>query len=257
VYFCPASFLIIRAITQGIYYRIYNVKNFDNSFGTGFEKYIGLVIERSISSELFHLEKPKQYMVDGSPHHGADWILSDKTANLFIECKTKRLNLNAKTELSGNALKGQLTKLSDAVIQLYKNISEALLGITNWINNDLPIYPLVITLEDWYLISLSSSNLLNELVLEGLSREGLDVEIIKDMPFSIMSASEAESIFQVIGNVSIDSFFQHKKTDKYSRYLLKPLAIELFGVEMRKINPCIFRSEFSSLMENRIEFWNN
>jgi hypothetical protein len=93
------------------------------------------------------------YVVRGQTFHGADWILSDQTGHVFIEAKTKRLTVNARVSSDMAALEKDLKVLAAAVAQHYRNIQDAVDGKTEWANDGLPIYPLIVTLEDWYIFS--------------------------------------------------------------------------------------------------------
>ena len=55
--------------------------------------------------------------------HGVDWVLSDSKGHLFIECKTKRLTLDAKTLSDSVALDRDLDVMAKAVVQHYRNRS--------------------------------------------------------------------------------------------------------------------------------------
>ena len=73
--------------------------------------------------------------------HGTDWILSDKTGHIFIESKTKRLTVNAKTLSDLVALDKDLAIMAKAIVQHYKNIRHALSGKSKWKPDGRPIYP--------------------------------------------------------------------------------------------------------------------
>jgi hypothetical protein len=85
----PAPRLLLRRFTEGVYYDV-----------------IGKNKKRSI-----------------------DWIASDTTGELFIECKTKRMRLDAKFALSDlTPLEGELDKLGYFAVQVYKTLTDALEG---------------------------------------------------------------------------------------------------------------------------------
>jgi hypothetical protein len=85
--------------------------------------------------------------------HGVDWVLSDSTGHLFIESKAKRLTVSAKTLSDTVALDKDLAVMASVVVQHYRNIRDAIDGKTRWAPDGLPVYSLVLTLEDWFIFS--------------------------------------------------------------------------------------------------------
>jgi hypothetical protein len=115
--------------------------------------------------------------VDGSPSHGVDWILSDDTGHVFIEAKTKRLTIAARSASNTEALGKDLQVMADAIVQNYRNILDAKAGRTDWMPDDRPIYPLIATLEDWFIVSPNVKALLDDRVQAGLIARGMDIRL--------------------------------------------------------------------------------
>lgn len=148
---CPIPSLLRRRINNGLFYDLIRVRGFQNPFGRAFERYVGEVLSLTCGGASFILREQKPYFIKkGKRHDGADWILSDASGHLFIEAKTKRLNLRSKTRLDDPTLESDLKILAEAITQNYCNIRDALAGITSWRPDSLPLYPLVLTLDDWY-----------------------------------------------------------------------------------------------------------
>ena len=70
-------------------------------------------------------------------------LFSDETGHLFIECKTKRMRLDAKTRADAIALEKDISALADAVVQNYRNIQDCLDGRTDWVPDDRPAFALI------------------------------------------------------------------------------------------------------------------
>jgi hypothetical protein len=79
--------------------------------------------------------------------------LSDATGHLFIESKTKRLTVGAKTLGDPAALDKDLSVMATAIVQHYRNIRDALDSKTRWVPDKRPLYPMILTLEDWFMFS--------------------------------------------------------------------------------------------------------
>jgi extradiol dioxygenase family protein len=106
------------------------------------------------------------YLIAGQTLHGVDWVLSDSTGHLFIESKTKRLTINAKTLSDTASLDKDLSVMAMAVVQHYRNIRDAQDGRTKWADDGLPIFPLILTLEDWFIFSPRINEMLTQLLLQ-------------------------------------------------------------------------------------------
>lgn len=226
---CPIPDLVLRRISQGLYYDIYAAIGFDAAFGNAFQSYIGELSRQVFAEPRFILTPETPYTVGGDVHHGTDWILSDDSGNMFIECKTKRLRMDAKGSLESPSLAKELGVMADAIVQLYKNVREATGGLCNWKNNRLPIYPVVITMENWYLFGKPIQDQLRATVRCKLQENNLPEETtVEAMPYSVCSADEYEKIVGVIASVGINEFFG-KITDKtYWGWMIQDIVRDAF-----------------------------
>ena len=247
--YCPLPALWLRRVTAGLYYDLANTKGFSDAFGGAFQNYVGTLLKKFSPSADFVITAETPYLVGKNTHHGVDWILSDSTANIFIECKTKRMRQEAKIALDEESIEKELGSIADAVVQLYKNISEAEQNLTHWCNNHLPIYPLVVSIEDWFLFSPLLQQQLRGIVKAKLGSAGLSQALLTSKPFTFVSARELENGGEIIRSVGIDAFFRAKTSDEYRDFLLLEFARqafpgttggsfrEVFMTELRKILP--------------------
>src|ERR1700730_1364259 len=88
----------------GIFYDLVKSAGFDNPFGNSFQAYVGEVIKATCPPPRFTALAEQPYYVGRQKKDGVDWILSDSTGHLFIESKTKRLTVDAKTRSDAVAL---------------------------------------------------------------------------------------------------------------------------------------------------------
>lgn len=244
---CPEPDLLLRRVSHGLYYDIVNVRGFANPFGQAFQAYIGEVARETFSGVTFELLEEEQYTVGQNVKHGTDWILIDRGANLFIECKTKRVRKAAKLAFDHDAVSADVDVLAGAIVQLYKNIEDALQEHTHWKPNGLPIYPLVVTLEDWYLFGPALSGMLRKLVLEKLQAQRLSPEILESMPYTVMSSSEFEQTGSVMAKVGIGAFFSNKHRPEYRDWLPQDYAKELFLDAWKESSRRLFADDWKRL----------
>lgn len=242
----PVPTHLFWRLTSGLYYDLYNTPNFDHAFGDSFQDYIGAVIAKGCP--VLQLIPEFSYSKDKK---STDWILHDGKTGIFIECKTKRLTDDAKTHINDVNLEAQMDIAADFVIQVYKNILDYKEGrYRDAVPNNLTnLYPLIVTLEDWYFYGDKLYKILETKVTEKLTNKGLDLNLVKTYPFSICSAQDFENIVQVLSLVDIDEFFKKKVFDNdkllWSFY---PYVHETFPNETKKIK-ALFHDDYTRLFD--------
>ena len=244
---CPVPAFVLSRVSQGLYYEISAAEGFNNPFGESFQAYIGEVLEATFPSPRFELLEEREYKVGRATKHGADWILTDDQANLFLECKAKRMTQEAKSAVDPAVIGQQVDFLAKAVVQLYKNIADALAGHTHWQPNNLPVYPVVVTLEDWYLFGLSA-DLLVERVETKMAEAGLDLDWLRTMPYSVASCQDFEDVSPTIAEVGIGTFFA-ARSPEHRTWMLQAFARDLFPeVYRRTVHRDLFGDEWVNIV---------
>lgn len=249
---CPLPELFLRRIGPGLFYDLTQKKGFDNPYGKSFESYIGEVVHATYGANQYKLLDQVQYRDGLNKKHGTDWVLVDDGANLFIECKTKRMNWNAKLSFDRNRLLAQLKYLATAFVQLYKNIGDAKLGKTDWQVNDRPIYPLVVTLEDWILFGPVVKSLLDGEVRAKMLEAGLEISILQTMPYCVMSAAEFESACPVWAVVGIREFFERRHHPEYVEWLVQDMACDAFPEAWKARPEVLFKEDWLNAFPNKV-----
>lgn len=252
---CPIPYYVLKRASQGLFYEIYQAEGFSNPFGASFQGYIGEVLGETFSSPQFTIYEEREYKVGRRRKDGVDWILTDDQANLFIECKAKRMSVGAKSAVDPAIVGEQVDFLAKAVIQLYKNIADALAGHTHWPRNDQPIFPLVVTLEDWYLFG-SSADLLVEGVRTKMTEANLDLTWLDSMPYTVASCDDFEDVSPTIAEVGIHTFFSLKHSGDQQHWMIQRFAKEHFDeVYRRTVHRTLFREEWGRIFpENVLPF---
>lgn len=244
---CPIPSYVTRRFLSGVYYDLVNAKGFDNPFGQAFQAYVGEVIAATCPAPRFRTLAEKPYGASGRRMHGADWVLSDGSGHLFIETKTKRLRVDAKTLSDTTVLDKDLVAMAEAVVQNYRNIRDALDGKTQWVPDGLPVYPLVLTLEDWFIFSPRVSQMLEKHVLDLLDHEGLPASIIDEMPYTVASAHEFEIVVQIVAQTGIAAVMAGALKPERWRASLMPFVRDGFKEEMSRLNYRLFAEDVKAL----------
>jgi hypothetical protein len=245
---CPIPRFLFRRVSVGIFYDLVKSAGFDNPFGNSFQAYVGDVIRATCPPPRFLLRAEEPYYVGTNKKHGVDWILSDNTGHLFIESKTKRLTLSAKTLSDTAALEKDLVVMAAAVVQHYRNVRDALDAKTKWIPDGLPIYPVILTLEDWFIFSPRIDEILKSHISRLLTEAGIPHQVLAEMPFTVASAHEFEITSQIIAQVGISSVMSKKTTEEQRSWSLLPFIMSQFSNEMRGVNWGLFEDEWARLI---------
>lgn len=226
---CPLPTMLFRRITEGLFYDLLRHPSYSKPYGAAFEAYVGDVLHEIFLAPKYVVTGEEPYRGKQGIKHGTDWIVSDATSNIFIECKTKRMKHDAKTVAEGGVLESELVDLAKAIAQLYANIDDALAGRSQWTPNNRPVHPFVVTYEDWYLFTPQVVGSLKELVISQLKKKGLSVTLLDSMPYVVTSIAEFEVAAQAIAQIGIDRYCSTCSTSSYSHFQLSNCAHEKFG----------------------------
>lgn len=250
---CPLPDFLFRRVTEGLFYDVVGSdRRFGDRYGRAFQDYVGKVLGEVFNNERFTLESERTYSVRKQPRHGVDWIVSDGTGNLFLECKARRMAQPAKEVVDSHALEASIDDLARAVVQHYRNIHDAVQGLSAWMPNSLPIYPVVVTYEDWYLFTPSVIEQLNLAVRRHLSEKGLSSDLPETMPFLVTSIAEFEKAGQAIARIGIKRFCTARGLNEHRHFKLSGFAGVAFPDEEIDYKPLLqttWRSMFSHVPE--------
>ena len=218
---CPIPTLLFWRMTTGLYYSLRHIAGFPTAFGRSFQNYTGAVLAARISDPELSVLGEVEFRVGRQRKHTVDYIIKDRgVAALFVECKTMRLTWASKAGLADlSALDQDVRKLAGAVVQVYKTIKDYRLG--RYPNLEFAaerlIYPVVVTLEDWYFFGLGLPNRLETAVQAAIRAADLPDAWLIEMPYSIMSIHEFEKASGVINAVGIHPFVSGKVNDPERR----------------------------------------
>jgi len=257
-YWCPFPHLLLRRATEGLFYDLLNGKNqsqvdFGHEYGHAFERYVGRVLENAFDTGRFDISAEQPYLVEGQQRHGVDWIVSDVTANLFIECKTRRLPQNAKETGDGDEFDKPLDDMAKDIVKLYVNINDAVKGVSKWVPNGLPIYPMIVTYEDWYLMWPMAFDRLVEFVKRHLESKDLPTMWLETMPFFFTSIAEFEIAGQDINWVGIERYCSAAKLRPNRHFQLSAFAPEAFS-EVTHLRRRLLESSWHEIFPNMREW---
>lgn len=205
-YICPLPALLLLRVTEGLFYDLVKSgEKFGKPYGHAFESYVGEVLSAQFKGPICRVAPEHPYYVGKNRKLGVDWTISDPTGHIMIECKTRRMRLSAKELGDSDDLQQSLEELSESIVQHYRNISDAKKGRTRFVNDGLPIYPFIVTYEDWRLFAPHVVNRLYRLVEDKLFPLDL-IELMQSSPFTVTSIEEFEKAGQAIAQIGIAKF---------------------------------------------------
>ncbi|MDP9877287.1 hypothetical protein J2W25_000850 [Variovorax boronicumulans] len=217
---CPLPNYVLERVSSGLYYDIAMKPGFEKPFGAAFENYVGELLHLVFQTPRFTVAEEQPYRVGKNQKHGVDWVVVDEEANLFLECKAKRMSKEGRLSSDPDILRSAVDVLAQGVVKLYKNIEDARQGRTpQWKPNNRPIYPVLLTLEDWILAG-PADDLLRKAVAQRFSEANLNPAWLTEMPYSIESCGQFELVSSTIAEVGIGTFFKARfdgETAKWRR----------------------------------------
>jgi len=222
---------------------------FDLAFGRSYQTYVGEVIRAATGRGSLCMLPEDEYFVGRDRKDSVDWIVSDSTGELFVECKTKRLRQEAKLALADLApLTAELSKLTDFVIQIYKTLTHALRGrYRHWKKSNRPIFPMIVTLEEWYVFGHKLDAEIDSRVRIAFCENGIDETLLARYPYTICSVGEFERLMPLVAEKEIKVVMDEKVTPKRRLWLLHSALMEAFPTEYRATRAEIFPDALAAI----------
>ena len=221
--YCPMPILIYWAITKGIYYRIYHHTAFSNPFGVAFQNIIGEIVNRAIENKNLQLIPEEEYFAGKARKDTVDWRLKDKKDELFIECKTKRMTRNAKFPITVEDIKNDIEKMAEFLFQTYNTFIDFTNNLypNNSFDPNIKYRIVILTLEEWFIkFNLDDFHLIEERLKIKLKKThpDLDLSLISEVPFYLMSMPEFIDDIQIINKTGIHRYFQLLDSNKLDQF---------------------------------------
>lgn len=233
----PIPPYVVRRFTEGVYYEICNAEGFSSAFGNSFQQYVGEVLTVAMKSNKVVVVGEQPYRVGKEQKDSIDWIVTDGTGTLFIECKAKKLRYGAKIGLANTELLDEdLGKMAGFIVQNYKTLSDAKAGLyPHWKPENGPVYPIIVTLEEWYAFGDHIIGAIDDRVRRGIEDVGLDFSLLETSPYSICGIDDLEHAIQVMAQVGIGRFMEQKNVGEHRMWAYDSVLREHFREEMKKV----------------------
>lgn len=248
---CPIPTLLFWRITTGLYYALKDVPGFFTEFGKSFQRYAGEVLNARVASTERVVLAEQEYHVGKDRKHTVDWIVQQgDEAALFIECKTKRLRWDSKAELAElTAQQSDLDTLAAAVVQVYKTIVDYRAGHYPQLPyvEGREVFPMVVTLEDWYFFGNEMPARLDASVRARMAQAGLSEGWLEEMPYAILSVHELERAARYFNDIDLPTLVLGRaRHPEYSGWGFASYCREVHGKNLPAL-PSLFWEEHDAM----------
>jgi hypothetical protein len=225
-----------------VYYEICNAPNFSKAFGNAFQHYVGEVLSAAVKKTSMAILSEREYRVGKERKDSVDWIVSDATSELFIECKTKKVRYASKIALTMTGmLDDDLGKMAAFIVQTYKTLNDAQQGLyLHWSPGSRPVYPIIVTLEDWYVSLPNIVAAIDDRVRTRLAGLGIEGSVLEENPYTICSVADLERAMQIIAQVGIHFFMRKRFEGEMSFWPVRSFMLSAFKAEMRQVQTNLF-----------------
>lgn len=248
---CPVPVLVQWRVNNGLYFALLTDPDFTNALGTSFERFCGEVLRRALAGDRFKISADAAYGTRQRSRRTPDWIVTSPGSNaaLVVECKTARPTAAARETLTDlAALERDFAKLSEAVVQIYSRIVEYKQGQWPQLDYDAnrTLYPLVVTLEDWFVLGPRLNGLLDQRVRERLGAAGMNPDLMQEAPYAVISINDLERLAQVIPVIGIAGVMEAKLRDDARRTELWHGFLSDFAPNI-EVQRTLFQSEYDQM----------
>jgi hypothetical protein len=245
----PIPTYLFHRFTAGVYYELLDDPGFGHAFGLSFQHYVGEVLKRAMPEGHFSVLEEQEYRIGKKRKDSVDWIVSDATGHLFVECKTHRMRLSSKMELGGReSLTREIERMADSISKTYITMADAAAGYyPHWKDDKNCVYPIIVLLEDWFLFDPDLISTLDKLVNEKLAANAVSSSVVSASPYTICSCADFEVLVQVIAMTSVHSVMSGKHEDEKMRWNVKSFLFDQFPDEVGRVKKGLFDDEFSTL----------
>lgn len=236
---CPVPGLLARRFTDGLYFDLGKGKDvLSRELGPAFQAYVGDVLEASAGS-AYRVQAERSYGSAKKPEDTIDWLVEDDSGTLFVESKVLRLGNIAREKMAPLAsIDDQYRKVAKAIGQIYATVADALAGrYPHWQPDGKPVFPLLVTMDDWNLFTHTAQGEMSELIKEDMGRRGLDLALLDQHPFAIASIGEFESVAQVIAMRDIASVMDGVTRGPKAGFPFRGYLNADFPAEVRRVVP--------------------
>lgn len=248
---CPIPTFLLRRATNEIYFDLVRHQvEFARHFGPAVQGLIGEIGRHADKLGRFTIIPEARYGSKGAPKDTVDWIIMDNTGSLFVECKAARTHYRGISDLTDHRfIEGEFERVRRFTVQLYKSMDSALRGeYPNWKPNGQPVYPIIVTLEDWQTFGIHVDRLVIDPLKADLTAQGIDSTIVDRHPPSFCAIDTFEMAANVCNMIGLATVFDQKTQGEYPQWSLETFLMNNFKDELASRPESAFSDQWLKLM---------
>ena len=249
---CPIPMFLLRRATSEIYFDIVkDQQSFARNFGPAVQDLVGEIARLSDVRDRFTIIPEVRYGSAKAPKDTADWLIQDETATLFVECKGARPRYQGISDLTDrHFIDDEFARLRNFTLQLYKTLHDALRGrYPTWKSNGKPIYPLIVTLEDWQTFGVHVASVIIDPLKVELKSIGINPIIVDQHPPTFCSVETFEMVMRVCNEVGLEAVFGPKTKGEELQWALETFLTSTFGAQIRALDGSVLSGQWEQLLQ--------
>lgn len=250
---CLIPDFLIRRVTSGLYYDLVKVKDLaSNHLGPAVQELVGHSILAANDKQSFMIREEMSYGTRKNKKDSIDWILSDRTGHLFVECKAARIRFRGMSDLRDREqIRKEFDRIRAFALQSYRTISDALDGkYSHWQPNGKPCFLAIVTMEDWQSFGLHIEREVMQPLFRELEELGIDPNLPKVVPMTFCAIADFEAALEVCKTKGISTLFERKQEGEYRQWALGTYVATMHMESLGNFEPRAFRTEWGLIDPN-------
>lgn len=225
-YSCPIPRLLLERMTGGLYYDIKSNPAFGDHWGKAVQSHLTDLFTVNLPDAIT-VQEEQEYFIGRNRWDTLDILLEDASADVFIECKSRRVSRPAKEDLTDpDAFYREFDKLIADVAKSYRNLANGLTGhYPHWTPSEKPVYLVLAFLTDWFLfgriLNLDVTEYTLQKVRQKLESQNISSDIVDQIPLITASFDECDLLVSVLQENTLNEVFSLKSNDQNRNLMLR------------------------------------
>lgn len=210
--YCPSTFYALDRLTHGLKYDFHNEQKIMDKIGSAFEDYVANYSKKIITNNQINIGMAENYKKGKRTIQSIDLVVSDNDAHLFVEVKHRDL-VNKKIRESEKGSLDLINKIVEILFQSYKSLFDYKLNLYPSIKySQSKIKKLfIVGQSDIYIFSEENLDKpVKERLMKLLSKEGVDTNLIEEIPYYFCNIAVWEYFIQIIEKKGIKIAIEEK-----------------------------------------------
>lgn len=248
---CPIPSFLIRRVTSEIYFDLVRHEDkFSRHYGPAVQNLVGRTFEAQNCNDNLSILGEERFGKRGKEKDSIDWIVSDATGHVFVECKSARIKYRGISDLTDQGfIIGEFHRIRAFALQAYKTLALALAGeYPHWAPDSKPVFVMIVTLEDWQSFGIHIDKHVMEPLRNELKEAGIDPEITISCPLSMCPVHDLEFAAHVFSEATILDVLRQKSEGEYPQWAMATYLGQHYSEHADDFKTVTCTEEWSQIM---------